>query len=316
MADSQRRWILKAMCATWAGAVAHAAPRPSDPSTTSASTITSTFEARVLTSGDSDATRQIVAALGARLPLARFDSDLKALRERRGRAVYVAVGPSALKALVDSDIAAPILSLFCSNETFTRIANESHPSRGAESLTAIYAEASPQAQMQLARTIRGRHTRLGVLLGERTRHLQPSLESAASDWDIDLTVLLIPDGNVIARAVAKLTQAEFILTVPDRSIYTPDSVRDLLDASYRQRQGVIGYSGTLVRAGALAAAYPSLNDIAAQLGATLDDLGSGRGFARQYPRYWRVAVNDSVSQSLNISIGSAARQLGNFPPPT
>jgi ABC-type uncharacterized transport system substrate-binding protein len=76
---------------------------------------------------------------------------------------------------------------------------------------------------------------------------------------------------------------------------------------------MIGFSTSMVAAGTLAAAYSSVDDTVAQLGEVIDMLQSGRVPEPQYPKYWRVAINESVARSLNVVINDAARGMGNRP---
>ena len=46
----------------------------------------------------------------------------------------------------------------------------------------------------------------------------------------------------------------------------------------------------------------------------LESAAAGRLLDAQYPRYWRVAVNESVARSLNVIVDDTVRKLGNRPP--
>lgn len=76
---------------------------------------------------------------------------------------------------------------------------------------------------------------------------------------------------------------------------------------------MIGFSTSMVAAGALAAAYSNVDDTIAHLGEVVDLFQSGRMPEPQYPKYWRVAINESVARSLNVVISDAARGMGDRP---
>ena len=115
------------------------------------------------------------------------------------------------------------------------------------------------------------------------------------------------------RELNRLTAADVLLAVPDTGIFSPDNFRDILESTYRRGQPVVCYSQGMVTAGCLAAAYASVEDIAAQAAETVAQVDAGRVPPPRYPAYWRVAVNDSVARSLNIVIGEHVRGLGERP---
>ena len=270
------------------------------------------FELRVITSDTSDATRQILDALQRQLASLQV-GDVRAFLQRRGPAVYLALGPAALQAALDADLGEPLLSLFVSNDAYTRVL-AAVAKRPRAPVSAIYAEASPHNQMALVRALYARRVGVGVLLTSNTSRQEAALRRAARSADLDLDLQYVEPGENIIRALARLRSAGVLLAVPDRDIYTADNLRNILESTYRRNQAMIGFSASLVNAGTLAAAYPTIHDTIAQVGDVIAVMAAGRIPEPQYPVYWRVAINDSVARSLNIVVSDAARTLGNFPP--
>jgi ABC-type uncharacterized transport system substrate-binding protein len=269
-------------------------------------------ELRVVTSALGDATSQIVAAVSKRFPGAQVSDDLKALVARGGPAVYLAVGPAALEAALNADVAGPLVSAFVSSAAYLRLIAAAP--RRTRPVTAVFAEAAPAAQMQLIRRLYRRKVVVGVLLGPSTRNLQPLIERAASAAELAVSFEVVEPGASPVRALAALTSASVLLAVPDPELYNAQVARAVLESTYRRRQGVIGFSKAMVGAGTLAAAYATIDDVVAQLGEMLDALMTGQAVAEpQYPVYWRVAINDTVARSLDVVIDPAVRGLGNFP---
>lgn len=248
------------------------------------------------------------------MPVAVIGQDVRSLLERKGAAVYAAIGPRALQELVDADVSAPTLSLFASNEAYTRIKATTRPERRHEVLTAIYAEASPQQQMHLIRELYKRRLLVGIMLTMATAHMQSLLEQAARNNDLALQVRLLDADEQPLHAMSKMAECKVLLMVPDRNLYTADNLRYILESAYRRGQGVIGFSGELVRAGTVAGAYASIDDIAAQASKVLGDLAAGRIVGEQYPEYWRVQINDRVARSLNLVVEDSTYSLGNAAP--
>ena len=273
--------------------------------------VAASFELRVITGDTSDATRQILDALQRQFASSQV-GDVRAFLQRRGPAVYLALGPAALQAALDVDLSEPLLSLFVSNEAYTRALAATK--RPHASVSAIYAEASPHNQMTLVRALYARRVGVGVLLTSNTSSQEGALRRAARSADLDLDLQYVEPGENIIRAVGRLRSAGVLLAVPDHDIYTADNLRNILESTYRRNQAMIGFSASLVNAGTLAAAYSTLHDTIAQVGNVVAAMAAGRIPEPQYPVFWRVAINDNVAKSLNIVVSDAARALGNFPP--
>jgi putative ABC transport system substrate-binding protein len=271
-------------------------------------------ELRVITSDASEVTRQILQAITRRVRGAVSDSDARALAQRRGPGVYASLGPAALQAGLDANLGGPLLSLFTSNEVYTRLLAGA-ASTQRQQTGAIFAEASPQSQMELIRALYERKVAVAVLLSESTANQETIIRRAARANDLDIEVQLVNQGESAVRALTRLRSAAVLLTVPDRDLYTAESLRDILESTYRRGQAVIGFTPSLVTAGTLAAAYASIEDTVAYAAELVAAISNGQPPEPRYPHYWRVAVNDTVARSLNLVVAERVRGLGSPPPP-
>ena len=242
-----------------------------------------------------------------------MDNDPRALAQRKGSGIYLTLGPAALQAAIEVNLGGPLLSLFTSNEVYTRLlAGASTSTRQAAG--AIFAEASPLSQMALIRALYSRRVSVGVLLSESTANQEAQLRRAARSNDLDIEVQFVSSGENVVRALNRLRAATVLLTIPDHDLYTAESLRNILESTYRHGQGVIGFTPSLVAAGTLAAAYASIDDTVAHAAEIVSAMASGQPSESRYPLYWRVAVNDTVARSLNLVVNGAVRGLGNLPP--
>ena len=269
-------------------------------------------ELRILVGSAAEGAGPIVAALKQRFPGAQVSEDVQMLAARGGPAAYLAVGPAALQAALKADVTGPLVSAFVSSEAYLRL-TAAVPARRGQATTAIFAEASPTSQMQLIRRLYRRKVLVGVLISPSTRHLRPLIERAAVAADLAVSFEQVEPGGNPVRALAALTSASVLLAVPDPELYNAQVARAVLESTYRRRQGVIGFSRAMVSAGTLGAAYATVDDVAAQLGGMVEALMAGQVVDPQYPLYWRVAINDSVARSLDVTIDASVRELGNFP---
>jgi len=267
-------------------------------------------ELRIVARPEADPGSGIAASLARRFPAAPVSDDVRALAARAGPAIYLAVGPASLEDAMQADVPGALVSAFTSSVAFQRLRASLARTRP---LTALYAEASPAAQMQLVRHLYRRRVTVGVLLSAATRHLQPLLEKAATAADLGVACVEVKPGDNPVRALAAITSASVLLALPDPAIYNALDARAILESTYRRRQGVIGFSKAMVGAGTLGAAYATVDDVVAHLGEIVGSLLAGQAVEPQYPLYWRVAINETVANSLDVVVDASARGLGNFP---
>lgn len=207
-----------------------------------------------------------------------------------------------------------MISVLVSRQAYGQLVQQAdRPSRG---ITAVFAEASFAQQMRTIAAVMRRPVTVAALVSERSRHLETALKTAAESAGLSANVQAYEPAIGMSRNLLRLAAADAVLIYPDSDIFDPASLRELLESTYRRRQPVFGFSEALVDAGTLASAFASADDLAAHLVELLGALSQGsegRLPPPEYPRYWRVAINDSVARSLDIVIDGAARSLGDRP---
>jgi hypothetical protein len=270
-------------------------------------------EIRIVVHGDSPGQRTALQAIERRFGVVRVSADPKALGSPSSSAIYVATNADALRAALTAESALPLVSLFSSSERYWSTLQGAGKNRSRGQATAIFAEASPLHQLQLIARIYERRVSVGVLLTEASAHAEPALRQAARETDLELQVERVAPNTDVLQALIRVSTATVLLAIPDRSLYTAANLRDILESTYRRGQPMIGFSTSMVAAGTLAAAYSGVDDTIAHLGEVVDSFESGRMPEPQYPKYWRVAINESVARSLNVVISDAARGMGNRP---
>jgi hypothetical protein len=103
-----------------------------------------------------------------------------------------------------------------------------------------------------------------------------------------------------------LDNSDVLLALPDASIYNNSTIRNILLASYRSRDPVIGFSPGYVKAGALAAVYSTPAQIAGQAAQAIRQYGETRTLPPvQHPQLFEVAVNEQVGRSLGLAAREA-----------
>ena len=264
------------------------------------------FRFQIVTGDDSGLTRRIADDLYKRLvPIsAMFRTELA----QRRRMVYVAIGPVALRDVLARKADCVIISAYTSSQVWHAVMAAAPPARAALA-TAVYAEPAPADQLRLAALLYKRPVRIAAIIGSDTAFLKPVLHGAVD-------VEEFAPGDDINRVLNRIGQAEALLAMPDRSVYTTENIRNILLSTYRHKQAVIGFSADMVKAGALASTYSEIEDIntqVAEMAAAF--VASGELERPQFPRYFSTIINDGVARSLDVTVDEAARNFARRPPP-
>ena len=266
------------------------------------------FRFHIVTGDDSAQTRRIADDLYKRLaPLAAsFRTELA----QRRRLVYIAIGPVALRDAARRNDDSVVISAFTSSQVVQAVAAASpHKNR----ITAVYAEPAPADQLRLIELLYRRPLRVTAVIGAETQHLQPLLRGAAPGLKLEEMAV----GEDINRILNRIAPADVLLAMPDSGVYNTDTIRNILLSTYRHKQGVVGFSADMVKAGALATTYSEIEDIDAQVAElALAFATSGELPAPQFPRYFSTIVNDGVARSLDLDVSAAARGFSRHPVPT
>jgi hypothetical protein len=258
------------------------------------------FRFHIVTGDDSAQTRRIADDLYKRLvPLsARFRTELA----QRRRMVYIAIGPVALRDVAGRKDDSVVISAFTSSQVWRAIAAGAMPARAA-AMTAVYAEPAPADQLRLAALLYRRKVTVAAILGADTGYLKPVLHGVGA-------LEQLAPGDDINRVLNRIAPNEVLLAMPDSAVYNAENIRNILLSTYRHKQGVIGFSADMVKAGALASTYSDIEDINAQVAELAEVfVATGELAPPQFPRYFSTIVNEGVARSLDIEVGDAARKF-------
>jgi hypothetical protein len=265
------------------------------------------FQIVTAASDDSALTTRIAEDLYKRLvpTFAVFRTELA----QRRRMLYVAIGPAALREVASRHCDCVVISAFTSSQVYRSIMAKSVAARGAHPVasTAVYAEPAPSDQLRLAALLYRRPVRVSTILGFDTAFLRPALE-------VDKVAVLDAGGEDINRLLNQIAQTDVLLALPDSAVYNTESIRNILLSTYRHKQGVIGFSSDMVKAGALATTYSEIEDIDTQVAEIASAYVAGGELAPpQFPRYFRTIVNEGVARSLDLQVSDEVRSFARRP---
>lgn len=265
----------------------------------------------IATTDNTDINKKIVDALRRKFPAAQVNGE-PVKRAGKKAPITIAVGPAALRALLAQGADGVVIAAFTSSQAYHAIL-QSAPEARAATLTAVYADPSPVEQLRLVSMLYKKPV-VAALLSKKTAYLEPALLRAAALSGISLRVEECAGSDDLNRALNRMADASTLLAMPDSSVFNQESMRNILLTTYRRNQSVVGFSISLVNAGALASAYSEVDDIVAQLDEVVGAYEvSGKLPEAQYPKYFSVAVNEDVARSLNIVLDESVRKLSRRP---
>ncbi len=151
--------------------------------------------------------------------------------------------------------------------------------------------------------------RIGVLLGPSSSHERERILRAARDVGLAVEFVEVNTRAELYPALTLLLRnTDGILAVPDRLIYNKSTAQNILLTTYHHGKPLIGYSKAYVDAGAILAVYTTPEQFgrqAAEIVMRAQNTTSGALPEMYFPKYFKVAVNYHVAQSLDISMRSA-----------
>jgi hypothetical protein len=263
------------------------------------------FRFHIVTGDDSGITRHIADDLYKRL--SPFAASYRTELAQRRRMVYIAIGPVALREVLARKTDAVVISAFTASQVWRATVQEAAPARAA-AMTAVYAEPAPADQLRLIALLYKRPVKIAAIVSRDAGFLKPVLRGAGEIEELG-------PNDSINRALEHIAQADVLLAMPDNGVYNTESIRNVLVSTYPHKQGVIGFSADMVKAGALASTYSDIEDIDAQIAEMVSAfIATGELAAPQFPRYFKTIVNEGVARSLDLDVGDDVRGFARKPP--
>lgn len=214
--------------------------------------------------------------------------------------IVIAIGTDALASALRGHPDTPLLAVLVPRATVDTLRARG-PERTAP-FAALYLDQPLERQIRVAHALFPGLERVGAVLAPEST-LSGFASAGATIGDVEIERWR-PDEPPL-RAVTRLSgRVDAIIALPDSRIYNPRSIHGILLASYRANVPLIGYSRTVVEAGALASAwYPPRGhglEAGAMLAPFLDAGGRADWPASRYSNRFRIAVNERVARSLGL----------------
>jgi putative ABC transport system substrate-binding protein len=223
--------------------------------------------------------------------------------------VVVSVGTQAAEKITARHPSCPVLHTLIPRLAYVEIVR---PAAGTQQVSAVYIDQPLARQLELIRLALPEHDRISVLLGPSSADQRGELRAITRSFGFELALEQITAPAELLPALNRtLADSDVLLSVADPMIFNGSTIHHLLLTTYRERVPVIGLSRAYVDAGALTAVYSTPEQIGKQAGEILLAWPGGRAPLPppQYPRYYKVAVNQRVAASLGLHVESESTLL-------
>lgn len=215
----------------------------------------------------------------------------------------IVLGSDLLKEAISLRGKRPTVSLLTSKPEF-HAALRGLP-KSAVNATAIYAEPDPHLQAKLIRSIYAWDDHTAVILSAQTREKEQELLAAFKNTGVK-PVFYFYDGQRSLRALLhdiKEDNINSIFAIPDETLFNRETVREIIITAYKNRQAIIGFSPSLVKAGAIATVYTTKEQIISQINDLIETYSSTQKLPQpSYSKYIDIYRNNDVARSMNVAI--------------
>lgn len=209
-------------------------------------------------------------------------------------ALIVALGSSALSAVQQANSSAP---LFVSMVLRESVPDKSHPAGS------VYLDLMPaQVLDEVAGLFPGK-TRIAVIQNPaKPAWADPAAHARARQRGFSVQVVECPSPEELVKVfLSQRGKADFVLALPDSSLYNSATIKPLVMASLENRLPLIGLSAAFVRSGAAFGIFPDFKDIGAQSAEAALKILSGQSRPlEEPPRKCTAAVNQRVLRLLGL----------------
>ncbi len=233
---------------------------------------------------------------------------------RHPRGLLLTIGTRALHFALSQTSTQPILAVMVTEEAFREHVRR-HPKAqqrlASGKLGAIYLQQPLIRQLALARVVAPRARRLGTVFGPQTRGLRTRMQRLASTFRFQLVPGMLRGKDNPSRMIDHIiAHSDIYLALPDSAVFNQGTARWVLYSALKWRHPVLAFSARYVEAGALAAVYTSIDDIAIESAEAVGLWHRHDGDALpapHMPRRYSISTNPDAADSLDIMLPSPTR---------
>lgn len=214
--------------------------------------------------------------------------------------IIVALGKEALSVIIKGSGTSPVVAAFISRSSYDDVvAGKRHT---IHPISAVYSDPSPKRQIALIKTLLGENASVGILFTPSLSRYIEEAKYAAKEMGVKVTIIDITDRRDAKNIFKSLGGTKTVLLQKDKEIFETIPLDTLLSVAYDiNNLGIIGYSSGVVKNGALATTYTSLDDTARSIASIITKIERGNsvpppGFSELYS----ISINKYVARSLGL----------------
>jgi ABC-type uncharacterized transport system substrate-binding protein len=218
--------------------------------------------------------------------------------------LLVALGALAAQTVAKTDPRYPVLCALLPRTSYESVLQETGQ-RSSAQFSALYLDQPLSRQLELIRLALPAAKNVGVLWGQESKSKESVLKALAATKQLTLVEGRVSgDGLLFPQLKKVLADADVLLAQADQQVFNPQTIQNILLASFRAQVPMVGFSPAYVRAGALIAVFSTPEQIGRQSAALAKDVLQGKGLPATpiYPSSFSVMVNDHVARSLGLSL--------------
>ncbi len=220
--------------------------------------------------------------------------------------LIIAVGMKAASEL-GGDNAHAVLNVMIPRSGHKKLLHDFPKRENSHLFSSIYLDQPVERQLSLIAAAFPDRRNLGVLYAAPAPDEIGELKLKAAEFGFSLYADEISANVTLFQEVQELLKhSDVFLSLPSPTIFNSSTLRNILVSTYQAEVPLVGFSASFVKAGAMCAVFSSPAHIATQTSAAIQRFAdSGTLPSAQYPKFFEVAVNERVAQSLNIKIQGA-----------
>lgn len=215
--------------------------------------------------------------------------------------LIIAVGKTASTLVSRSPYIAPVLYTLISRDTHRRLP-------ASPNTSALYIDQPIARTLGLIRIALPEVRRFSSLLGPQSQGHGEAIAAAASKLSLEPRLFTIGEAHELNKALyTAFNEGEVFVSFPDPLVVNRQTAKNIILSAYLKRIPIIGYSESLVKAGALMAVYSTPHQLAVQAARISTRLLTEPDTLRQgpfYPKDFSVAVNYQVARAFGLNIAS------------
>jgi putative ABC transport system substrate-binding protein len=224
--------------------------------------------------------------------------------------VIVALGTQAAEALRDWRPRVPVVYALIPRPTYNILHRSGQLICPAKRCTAVFIDQPMPRIFEVLAAAFDDRRRLGILFGPSSIEQKQTLVQLAANRGFSLHSAVVgTDEDMVPALDEVLGNSDVLLAVPDPVVYNQRTTKNILLTTYRYKVPVMAYSRAYAEAGAALSVYSTPQQIARQTTGIIKRYiaNRNRGLpAPQYPRHYKIRINQHVAESLNLDFSNKA----------